>query len=351
MESNNKIADEMKINHKKDIDNIDKQIKEKIKKLNNDCDNKIENNLNKFKINFEKIEKDFKNQNDINSNHDKSIEDIKNKINNNKLIIQNFNNKNDNKKNKIIIENKKIEKYELINDKPKIYKMSQWNNQISFKDITNEFDENKTIEKIKIAFKKDEEEKDKIVYEVSNLFKEWDFKRHIKNIFKRINKAKIIKRINFNKLKHVYILKFTDNQIQFIKKEAILNFINNNNFYVKTGNNFVFVNNKKRKFYNNKKRNNKSFNYRKNNFTKNFGNNRNNNFKNNNSNRRNNINNFNNNNKSINQKRKFSGRKNLNNNNRYNNNGNRRFNKFKGRKNFNNKNNYNNKNKFNKQNF
>ena len=129
--------------------------------------------------------------------------------------------------------------------------MSQWNNQISFKDITNEFDENKTIEKIKISFKKDEEEKDKIVYEVFNLFKEWDFKRHINNIFKRINKAKIIKRINFNKLKHVYILKFTDNQIQFIKKEAILNFIKNNNFYVKIGNNFVFVNNKKRKFYNN----------------------------------------------------------------------------------------------------
>ena len=67
----------------------------------------------------------------------------------------------------------------------------------------NEFEENKTIEKIKISFKKDEEEKDKIVYEVSNLFKEWDFKRHIKNIFIRINKAKVIKRINFNKLKYV----------------------------------------------------------------------------------------------------------------------------------------------------
>ena len=40
--------------------------------------------------------------------------------------------------------------------------MSQWNNQISFKDITSEFDENKTIEKIKIAFKKDEEEKIKL---------------------------------------------------------------------------------------------------------------------------------------------------------------------------------------------
>jgi hypothetical protein len=73
-------------------------------------------------------------------------------------------------------------------------------------------------EKIKISFKNDEEEKDKIVYEVSHLLKEWDFKRHIKNIFKRINKEKVIKKINFNKLKHVYILKFTDNQIYFIKK-------------------------------------------------------------------------------------------------------------------------------------
>ena len=54
----------------------------------------------------------------------------------------------------------------------------------------NEFEENKTIEKIKIAFKKDEDEKDKIIYEVSNMHKEWDFKRHIKIMFKRINKAR-----------------------------------------------------------------------------------------------------------------------------------------------------------------
>ena len=137
--------------------------------------------------------------------------------------------------------------------------MSQWNNHISFKDITNEFDENKTIEKIKILFKKDEEENDKIIYEVSNIYKEWDFKRHIINLFKRINKAKEIKRINLNKLKYVYILKFTDNQIHFIKKEAILNFIKNNNIHVKIGNHFVFVNNKRSKFYNNRKRNFKIF--------------------------------------------------------------------------------------------
>ena len=63
-------------------------------------------------------------------------------------------------------------------------------------------------------------------------------------MFKRLNKAREIKRINLNKLKHVYILKFTDNQIHFIKKEAILNFVKNNNYYVKIRNNFVFVNNK-----------------------------------------------------------------------------------------------------------
>ena len=44
-----------------------------------------------------------------------------------------------------------------------------------------------------------------------------------------IKKAGEIKRINLNKLKHVYILKFTDNQMHFIKKEAILNFVKNNN--------------------------------------------------------------------------------------------------------------------------
>ena len=52
---------------------------------------------NKLKNNFEKIEKDFQTQNKINLSHEKSIDDIKNKINDNKLIIQNMNNKNDNK--------------------------------------------------------------------------------------------------------------------------------------------------------------------------------------------------------------------------------------------------------------
>ena len=80
----------------------------------------MENNLKLLKNNFEKIEKDFKNQNNININYKNSLDDIIKKIDNTKFIIQNFNNKNENK-NKINIENKKIEKYEMINDKPKIY--------------------------------------------------------------------------------------------------------------------------------------------------------------------------------------------------------------------------------------
>ena len=60
------------------------------------------------------------------------------------------------------IENKKIEKFKMTNDKPKIYKMSQWNNQISLKDITNEFDENKSVEKIKQLLKKMKKKKIKL---------------------------------------------------------------------------------------------------------------------------------------------------------------------------------------------
>ena len=43
------------------------------------------------------------------------------------------------------------------NEKPKLYKISQWNNQISFQDITNDCEEdklNKTLEKVKIILKK-----------------------------------------------------------------------------------------------------------------------------------------------------------------------------------------------------
>ena len=56
-------------------------------------------------------------------NYKNSLNEINKNIDNTKIIIQNLNNKNDNK-NKINIENKKIENYEMINDKHKLYKMS-----------------------------------------------------------------------------------------------------------------------------------------------------------------------------------------------------------------------------------
>ena len=40
-------------------------------------------------------------------------------------------------------------------------------------------------------------------------------------------------------------MKFNDNQIQFIKTNAISKYVYNYNYYVKVKNGFVFVNNKK----------------------------------------------------------------------------------------------------------
>ena len=218
---------------------------------------------------MKKLTKDFKNQNDININYKNSLNDINNKIENTKIIYQNLNKINDNK-NKINIENKKIDKYESINNKTKIFKITQFYNKILFKDITNncenEEKENELVQKLKVTFKKDEEENDKIIYEVSNLYKDWDFKRHMVNIIKRINRTRIVHRVNLNQLKHIYIMKFNDKQIHFEKKEAINKIVQNNNFYVKTKNGFIFVNNKRRKFKNNRRNkfNNKKFNNNKN---------------------------------------------------------------------------------------
>ena len=84
IESNNKEVDEIKNNHKKDIDIINNKIKKELDNLINVYDNKIDDNLKIFKNNFVKIQEDFKNQNEINLNNKKSIDDIKNKIDNNK---------------------------------------------------------------------------------------------------------------------------------------------------------------------------------------------------------------------------------------------------------------------------
>jgi len=39
------------------------------------------------------------------------------------------------------------------------------------------------------------------------------------NIIRRINRARIVHRVNLNQLKHIYIMKFNDKQIHFEKKK------------------------------------------------------------------------------------------------------------------------------------
>ena len=51
---------EFKNNHKKDIFDINKKIKEELNKVNIECENKINNNLNQLKINFEKMQNEQK---------------------------------------------------------------------------------------------------------------------------------------------------------------------------------------------------------------------------------------------------------------------------------------------------
>ena len=175
-----------------------------------------------------------------------------------------------------------IEKYEKNEDKTKIFKIVQSNNKIIFKDITKmcetEDKEKELVKKIKISFKKDEDEDEKIIYEISNKEEKWEFKRHIKNIINRINRGKIAYRINFNKLKYIYIIKYSDNQIHFIKTNAISKNVYNYNYCVKVKNSFVFVNNKRRKFNNRKNKfNTKKFNnynkFNRNNTNKSYANN------------------------------------------------------------------------------
>ncbi len=158
----------------------------------------------------------------------------------------------ENKEKNINLENKKINQYEKNEDKIKIFKIVQSNNKIIFKDITKmcetEEKEKEFVKKIKISFKKDEDENEKITYEVSKKEEKWEFKRHIKNIINRINRGRITYRVNFNKLKYIYIMKFNDDQIQFVKTDAISKHVYNYNYYVKIKNGYVFVNNKRRKF-------------------------------------------------------------------------------------------------------
>ena len=67
----------------------------------------------------------------------------------------------------------------------------------------------------------------------------------MKNIMKRVSRARNFKRINFRNLDYVFKLKWSSKQIQFDKIKATQRFINNNSFFVKIKNAFIFI---KRRF-------------------------------------------------------------------------------------------------------
>ena len=66
----------------------------------------------------------------------------------------------------------------------------------------------------------------------------------MKNIMKRIYRARFYKRVNFRNLDHVFRMKWSEKQIQFEKIKATPRYINNNNFFVKVKNAMIFVINK-----------------------------------------------------------------------------------------------------------
>ena len=152
------------------------------------------------------------------------------------------------------------------NNKQKKFKIYINNNKMIFDDITakipNEKEENNLADKFKVIFKKGIVD-DNIIYEISNLCNEWDFDRYMKNIINRINRAKNKFKINFRKLKKIYIMKWNKNQIQFIAQNAMVDFIYSNNFYTLIGNNMIYVKNKNNTFNKSKYRNYKNNNYKK----------------------------------------------------------------------------------------
>ena len=88
------------------------------------------------------------------------------------------------------------------------------------KDCEEENKEKELDDKVKIIFKKDKNTEKSINYETSTKCKDWDFSRHMKNIMKRVSRARNFKRINFRNLDYVLKLKWSNKQIQFEKIKA-----------------------------------------------------------------------------------------------------------------------------------
>ena len=233
-EINNNMAGNSKDLNSK-YEELNKDIKEYNKKLNT-----FEQNvkmLNEKKLIFQNYNNDIKNIND-------KIKELENKINKNNEPLSMSNIKVKDKK----IDDINIDENILKNSNKKIVKfnISVFNNTISFKNCTDICEDikesNNYLDKVKIIFNLGIKDKN-IIYQIDKIKDNWDFKRNMKNIWRRLYNVDFRKRfkIKFNNLKYVYIMKYTDKQIQFIKKEATLSLIKRRNFFVKIKNKFVFV--------------------------------------------------------------------------------------------------------------
>ena len=315
--SNEDSINKLATNWSKFLNNFN-AMSEKVKTLEefkNETSNNIKAILNGFKeLNDKQNESDTK---------IKKVEEILSKSNINLGEIK-IENKND-------IKDVEINEYEEnLNNKVLKFKMYQKYNSIYINDITKDCEEeNKEKEladKVKIIFKKDKNTEKSITYEISTIGKDWDFSRHMKNIMRRVSRARNFKRINFRNLDYVFKLKGSSKQVQFEKIKATQRFINNNSFFVKIKNAYIFI---KRRFQS------KINQFRFNNYNKNFNQNSSGKFykngRNNNMNYRRNNNQFNNrsfnnnnrrfnNNRRYNNKRRFNNNRNNNNNNNNNNN-------------------------------
>ena len=320
VESNENAIHSLELSVIKVNESISKCI-DKIKTLE-DFKTNIETNLNK-------IINEIKEKQNANDTTNKKVEKIEELLQNNNIKIEDI--KAENKKE---IQNIKIDEYEKnANEKVLKFKLFQKNNIIYFNDITKDCGdegekEKELVDKCKIVFKKDKDTEKNITYEISTKSKDWEFSRQMKNIMKRIYRARYYKRVNFRNLDHVFRMKWSENQIQFEKIKATQRYVNNNNFFVKVKNAMIFVINKgkfkknlnrfnKFKFYNNFYNNQNLLGKFNNNFNTNQNVNRNINNKNNSqNNNNNNNNNRRNNNKSFNNKKRFNNKR-FNNNKRY----------------------------------
>ena len=182
-----------------------------------------------------------------------------------------------NERNIIVKEGKIVKEYKDIvindfeknsNEEIKKFKLVQNNNKLFLKEITkncnDEKKEKEVVDKAKIIFKKSINN-DIIIYEISTLCKDWEFSRYMKNVFKRVTRSNIRYKVNLKKLEKVYLMTWSEKQIQFTPQNATSNFIYSKNYFVIQGNNFVYVKNNRRRNYRRRFYFNKNKKYNKNN--------------------------------------------------------------------------------------